>query len=379
MPSYQLAFIASMIVLPLTVKADETFQVSSILRHDNALTLSWEGGQSPFEILRSHDLTSWESVGTSLTPSFTITNSPATAAFFRVSGEESLGEYVGQWRIAEGEFGQPLAKHRLKSLWNFYRPDKLTPSAKSFFTEAMLQVHYLEGSQTNTFTGTLADLPEAVLSFDDQKLTVDWQWGEGEWKRAMTLTMNFRYNINGIRFQPVNLSDPTITLSVVYEAPKPSVGGQGEVSMIREEEAGLVEVDDQGERPNWWNRSIKFTQGGVTIDSKFSIGVPLIEGGPAFIFKTPLLVGWEGTTIAGLTTQPITLSGRFAQTYYPFHHNFVETLWLEPALEPGIDPTTLEELETANIRFIIPQNPSAFPEQDPTLRVMGFDNTIRSL
>ena len=100
-------------------------------------------------------------------------------AFYRVSGARDLGEYVGQWRLAEGEFGEPLAKHRLKSIWNFYRPDAPTSSsALAFFTEATLQIHYLEAGQRKVFTGTLAELPESEVTAESQEIEVRWRWGQ---------------------------------------------------------------------------------------------------------------------------------------------------------------------------------------------------------
>ncbi len=344
------------------------------------LLLSWSGGEPPYVVQQSQDLTAWTDLGETTDQSFTILDRSAVQAFFRVQGasEPILGEPYGQWRIAQGEFGEALAKHRLKSIWEFFLPeDASVPTASAFFTTAMLRIQYLDGAVVKTFVGRLEDLPQAVISTGEKKISVTWTWGEDVWKRDLSLEMTFRYGIDAIRFNPVNLSDPTIRLRADYQTPKPNRDGSGKVTSITSEEATLVEVDESGNAPGWWQRKIQFTHAGVTIDSQFQIGVPLIEGGPAFIFKTPLLVSWAGTTVSGLTNAPIELKSRFAQTYYPFHHNFVETLWLEPRLEPGIDPAILEELEEKNIRFIVPQNPSAFPNQEPTLGVMGFDDVFR--
>ena len=376
-PSLSIAFL---LLATTFIDSAENPTVNAVTKQDKSLTLSWHGGKAPFQVHQSQDLITWNAVGTTDEALFTINEATEASSYYRVQGSEDLGNYVGQWRIAEGEFGHALAKHRLKSIWSFYHPDGARfTNAKSFFTEATIRLHYLEGDEMATFTGKLADLPEANLTFKDSRIDVAWEWGQGASARTMTLEMEFSYMIEAVRFTPINLSDPRMTLTANYTLPKPNVDAGGKLTTVKSEEATLVEVDDEGDRPNWWNRSMQFTEGGVSIDSTFGIGVPLIEGGPAFIFKTPLLVSWDATTITGLTSEPIVLTGRFSQTYYPFHHNFIETLWLEPALEPGIDPAILAELKENNIRFIIPQHAPAFPGEEPTLRVMGFDQSIRSL
>lgn len=361
--------------------ASEPPTIRQIQPRANTLTLFWNGGSPPFRVQMSSDLLSWDAVGQTDGRLYALNRPENPAVFFRVESAATvdLGPRIGEWRIAEGEFGDPLAKHRLKSIWEFHLSEETTTAtAAQFFQEAGVRIRYLNGVEVATFTGRLSDLPDASWKTEDREMELTWSWGEGEWQRDLRLTLKFPYSVNGFRFQPVNLSDPTVTLEATYASSKPKVS-HGQVSSIRKESATLVEVDDSGAAPQWWNRRIHFTHNGITIDSRYRIGVPLIQGGPAFIFKTPLLVSWEGTTVTGLTEAPLTFHSRFSQTYFPFHHNFVETLWLEPALEPDIEASVLEELKERNIRFIVPQDPSAFPNEKPTLSVFGFDDTLRSL
>lgn len=67
---------------------------------------------------------------------------------------------------------------------------------------------------------------------------------------------------------------------------------------------------------------------------------------------TAPLVKFNQTTLTGLTSQPITLTGYFSQTYRPGHHNFTEEFIFEPALEPGLPTPLLTELQAANIQAI---------------------------
>ena len=59
-----------------------------------------------------------------------------------------------------------------------------------------------------------------------------------------------------------------------------------------------------------------------------------------------------GTTISGLTTSPISLTGDYSQSYRPEHHNFGENFIFEPALEPGIPQQQLDELAALGVRVI---------------------------
>jgi hypothetical protein len=67
---------------------------------------------------------------------------------------------------------------------------------------------------------------------------------------------------------------------------------------------------------------------------------------------TSPLIRWVETVIEGYTTIPIVLNGYYSQTYRPEHHNITEQFLFEPRLEPGIDPSILDELQSQNIRLI---------------------------
>ncbi len=68
--------------------------------------------------------------------------------------------------------------------------------------------------------------------------------------------------------------------------------------------------------------------------------------------NTAPLKRWEQTTIEGLTTEPIVLTGYYSQTFRPEHHNLTEHFLFEPRLEPGISAEILSQLQDMNIRFI---------------------------
>ncbi|MEN8872153.1 MAG: PEP/pyruvate-binding domain-containing protein [Akkermansiaceae bacterium] len=90
---------------------------------------------------------------------------------------------------------------------------------------------------------------------------------------------------------------------------------------------------------------------------------------------TAPLQKWELTTITGLTTSPIQLSGYFSQTYRPGHHNFSEEFLFEPRLEEDISQSTLDELEALDMKQFYLE----FGGRTPTIKVIGFDNQVRDL
>jgi len=61
---------------------------------------------------------------------------------------------------------------------------------------------------------------------------------------------------------------------------------------------------------------------------------------------------WKSTTITGLTSAPLELTGWFAQTYRPEHHNFSEHFLFEPRLDPGIGEAAADELEALGVVYI---------------------------
>ena len=366
-----------------SAKAQEPLEFSQISISGDQLNLVWDGGEPPFSVELSDDLTSWTPFLQTPESSATIAVGDRPDQFFRVAElGEVAGTHLGQLRVDEGEFGTPLARHRLKSLWDFYLPDGVGRSGvpREFFQKLTLRVVYREGDERRLFTGKLADLPGASLSTAARNITVNWTLGEGEDRRDLMLELDFRYDIATPRGE-IHLSDPQYTLTCRYATPQPEAGWDGGLVMVssREDEVSLYQLADQ-RQPAWYLRDVAFQVGGVGFELDYQLGVPMLEGDPAFIWKTPILDSWEDvTTITGLTSRPLEIPDRFTQTYQPGHHNFVETFWIEPALIPGLDEATREELRAADIRFIAVTNPFAFPESDPSCQLVGFDLQVRDL
>jgi hypothetical protein len=85
-------------------------------------------------------------------------------------------------------------------------------------------------------------------------------------------------------------------------------------------------------------------------------------------------VRWNGTTLTGLASEPVRLTGAFSQTYDSIRHNFSETFLFEPGLDPQVSPELQAELRAANVRRI--RVDLGFFEGS-TVWIQGWDGKLR--
>jgi hypothetical protein len=366
-------------------QAQETLAISRLSVSDEQVHLQWEGGASPFSVEYSQDLAAWTRLLQTMDSSTSLPKPESVAGFYRVvSGEPVSVDYLGQLRVDEGEFGDPLARHRLKSFWDFYLPvdGETSKIPEEFFKQLTLRLVYRDGIGLASFIGKFEDLPLSNISSSSNEMNVTWSFGEGDAKRDYVLKLAFPYSIRTSRTS-INLSDPRYTLTCRYATPQPKEGfeqgGGLVIEETKEDEVSLYQISEEPVAA-WLNRNHSFEVGEASVSTKYVLGLPMLEGRPAFIWKTPVLDKWNtGTIVSGLTTEPLEISDRFTQTYQPGHHNFWEVFWIEPSLLPGISTRTIEELQTADIRFIIATHPTSFPTHNPTIQIVGFDLKVREL
>jgi hypothetical protein len=117
------------------------------------------------------------------------------------------------------------------------------------------------------------------------------------------------------------------------------------------------------------------TTAGVTIAVEFYWPVQPIMG--QHDYTAPLLA-WKQTTISGLTSQPLVLSGYYSQTYCPMRHNISEEFLFEPQLEEGISSSLIQELNAADVQLIYFKTDSLFGGS-PMVQLVGFDGNVRDL
>lgn len=87
---------------------------------------------------------------------------------------------------------------------------------------------------------------------------------------------------------------------------------------------------------------------------------------------------WLSPTSAGGGSLPaFSTDSYFSRTLLPGHHNFIEIVLLEPALDPALSEATRTALAAANIRYVYTFKDIAIGMSPDDIRYFGFDNTIR--
>ena len=161
-------------------------------------------------------------------------------------------------------------------------------------------------------------------------------------------------------------------LIAIHSTPQPFLR-EGIARKRTSDAATIVPRDSFATDPALQTRRIE-SAGGVVIAPEFHWA----KYGDTLLVKTFPLAAWERTTITGLTTAPLVLTGDFAQTYAPGHHNFTETFLYEPALDPAVPAAQRAELTAANIRFI-----HVFHDRNlggpNVVTIIGFDGKARAV
>jgi hypothetical protein len=228
-------------------------------------------------------------------------------------------------------------------------------------------------------TGSPADWPMAINDVFVEHGNVfardRWNWPSegGDTVYEFKAMMPFGTGYQG---DPLHaLGDFVLWFQAGYETALLSLDWQGEIVFTRSDFVVLTpgSPDDPlpvGAIPV---RRQFATKDRVSIDTNFYW--PPAPTGVVAGYTAPL-EQWIGTTISGLTSQPIQLHGYFSQTYRPGHHNFTEEFLFEPQLEPGLPDALRAELEAKNIRMIY-FSTSGGPLD--AIKAIGFDQTVRDL
>jgi hypothetical protein len=260
--------------------------------------------------------------------------------------------------LFQGETANVFANHRLKSRWSLTTENVwLTPEslAASFFAETAMQ--YGEACQLYEQTGPLPDWPAATHGFAGGTATDGFALPQLQNPREYLLTTPAIPGLVAPSESPLlvladfgwPLHDPAqgcLELQVEYASPVPSLDWTGPITTT---------VDDGRICPCFTpmtgdvlRQRVLFGDDGVAIVTTYYWPPPVdVAAG-----YTAPLSRFVDTLIYGLTSTPITLTSEWSQTYRPEHHNFSEHFLFEPALDPGVTPQQLQELEAAGIRAI---------------------------
>jgi len=269
------------------------------------------------------------------------------------------------WQI---EFGDAFSNHRLKSEWMISTASRWTNAttlATSFYTDIGLQ--YLEGTNMATLSGTPSSWANASHTYDGDKVFDNFSIGTGPSRRDYSLMMSVPVEVRKTESPVRTLDDHYKQIEVNYATAQPIVDWMGAGTTTTDYAVlGPCTADNvvTGDNPK---HSETITAGGITVDTAYWWPKPptgAVAGYTAPLYK------WDKTTITGLTTTPIVLTGDYSQTYRPGHHNFSNDYIFDPWLEPGISVTTLNELQAANIRLL-------FIEQTANIWVLTLDGQLQ--
>lgn len=273
------------------------------------------------------------------------------------------------WVVAQREAGDVFGNHRLKSVWALRTVNQqMTPDllAKGIYTSGT--VHYHRDGQILSLPSPPSAWPGATNH--PSGTTLSWTTETGPAMRHWTLTTVLVTNLPASTPPVFTQNDFEVWVTVNYATPQATLNERGEITTTLSEIAFLEPRRFPGTNDLLQIREVNGPRG-VTVTTRFYWP----NEAPAAGGYTAPLVAFLDTRITGLTTEPILLTGHYSQTHRPGHHNFTETFVFEPRLDPHLSPTTLAELEAADIRLIHLE--LGFVE--PRFHVLGRNGQLRRL
>jgi hypothetical protein len=279
--------------------------------------------------------------------------------------------------VAQEEFGDVFANHRLKSIWTLRTANiRLSSSnlTQTFYREGTLE--FLMGTHRQTLSGPIASWPNASNSVLQTTANDYWTTGSGSELHRWHLETGFIPSVTG-DYPPIfTLQDFYTTVTVTYPQPVPTLDYNGDFTTTTNETIRLRPCPQLA--PGAILRQHTLTQTDTTrpqITVEISYYWPKAPTGVVAGYTAPLIHFIE-TRITGLTTNPIVLHGYYSQTYRPGHHNFSEEFVFEPRLEPELPSATLGELNAANIQLL---HVNWHGGNEATFTVLGLDGRFRRL
>ena len=257
--------------------------------------------------------------------------------------------------VFQGEHAEPFDAHRLKSNWTLGAASRwvtLEDLDTCLYEDATFEYH--DDGQISVMVGSPTSWPEAAHevvtepSKDGFAVTDTWRFDHLENARRYVLTSSFTPLGTVPDSCPVVLlSDLDYALDVEYAEPVLDWNYLDGTITTTSDEATLVPVP--GGDPDDLLQIRQIRSDDVTVETSFYW--PPYPTGPTAGYTAPL-IRWVETTVTGLTSEPITLTSEYAQTYVPGHHNFFEWFVFEPRLEAGLSQQTLEELRAHGVDLI---------------------------
>lgn len=252
--------------------------------------------------------------------------------------------------VEEGEYGDVFAKHRLKcELRLGTDARRLTDAglATTFYRDATFNC--LIGTNRVELTNGFVEWSEFAHSREADDVLDRWTVGADVDRRRLRLRSSVIRSIPPPQALWVTQSDFSRVLEADYVRGQPTFGFDGVPTTTTQESVRLVQCPSIGPDSLLQTR-VATNKSGVRVEAQFYWPPP--PTGPSAGYTAPN-IGFVRTTITGLTTQPMILQDRAAQTYAPGHHNFWEEMLFEPRLDPGVSSTQLSELGALKIRQLV--------------------------
>jgi len=288
-----------------------------------------------------------------------------------------LGE-PRNYRTLQGRGSNVFTNHRLKSRWTL-TPKNLWLSEDNLkgCTYAEVQIEYVADEQIRQVSTELPLLPDAEHIYEgpqsefDQYVLIDtWRFADLSNPRTYALRSEPAFR-NKLRDPIVTPDDFRIGVEVEYERPVML----DEPNTIIAENVALYQPWEPAGQDLPEECSFDDPNTGVSIHTQFYVRWSMMG-------STPTSVQFERTRIEGLTSEPIILVGFYSQSVGGGAHLCPKNFLFEPALEPGISQTILDELKSQNIQLIYYTTggrecrPTEWEDTPPRIELYGFDNNV---
>lgn len=276
----------------------------------------------------------------------------------------------------QGEAADIFANYRLKSRW---QPTLISGPVGDASFYAAAPHRFVLDDGVRELSGAPATWRDAAHQTFTPEFTPGalgfreiWTVGDGASRRTMRLETLVPNSIGTARIPILFADDLGYDLAATYDTAVPYIDYLSEPALRAEESVRLVSCMDQ--RPLTAGHALQQRDlGAGDIAATSGFYWPPNPVGSVAGYTAPL-DRWVGTTIAGINSEPLTLTGYFSQTYRPGHHNFSESFLFDPRLETGISPAVVAEWNALGLQALIPR--TGYPPQEPAMLALTRDGRI---
>jgi len=288
-----------------------------------------------------------------------------------------LGE-SRSYNTLQGRGSNVFTNHRLKSRWTL-RPGNLWLSEANLqnciYTEA--EIEYVAGGKIHRMSAQLPLLPGAEHTYEGpqnewERYVVTDLWRSPDLCAPRTYRLITEPAFQSELHDPIVAPDDLRTgIEVEYSLPVLI----DDVNTTTIEKTALYQPWKPGEEDFLETCSFDDPDTGVSVSTQFYVRWSMMG-------RTPTSIQFEQTRIEGLTSEPIILTGYYSQSVGGGSHLCPKNFLFEPALEPDISQTILNELGDQGICLIYYTTgarecrPTEWKDTPQQIRFYGFDDDV---